>query len=605
MPDVENGRFFVVTGESIGEPKPIKEGTEAIEYVYEQFIKPKLKTPKTNNTTETRHGTALKIANQLWWEASSNENIDDIDDFEIFPNYIEKLKPTGFFDRYDEKEATRLFDNAKKHVKKERAKTPLRPETFTDNGQAEVFKKVYGQNFCCSGGKGENVYFYDGIKWCVESDLKLFEYFQKLAKDQIREASNNEDDKIYCKHALIYQNSRKITDAIKALKNKISIDSSKFDSDPYLLNTPEYTYNLETGERMEHKPDNYCINVTGCDINDNGKDIFDKYLDKLTNHDEELQSYLQVIAGMAAIGEPSKVVIFFSDTPGTGKSTFILLLAKVLGDYAKPMNANVITREMNDGDKSDALSHLENVRFAHASELADDKTLDPQGIKKLASVDPIVCRQKNKTQCFFNPTHTAIIATNNIPESFRKDEAVMDRLIIIPFNKRFRGEKDEIEHYEKKLFSESGGYIQKWIAEGAKRYIANPKIIYNLPESVRRQTKEYFEESDTIQLFIDECCTNEHSVDKFTGEVKEAKITRLSLFNGYSDFCKNNHIRCLKRTDFYREMEKKGYSKKRESKNYYIKGIRLKYYREPDIAAAPQTEIDITKQGVKENPLIN
>ena len=556
----------------------------------------------TKEETIGRHNTAVKIANKLWWKLLFDNSIEEL---AIWLEYIEKLNTIGFFDKYPEEEAERIFRDAEKHVKEEMAKTPLKPDTFTDNGHAKAFKKAYGQYFCCSGAKGESIYFYDGVKWCGDSDQKLFKYFQKLAEEQSREAANIGNDKSYNKHALSYQNSRKIADAIKALKNKILVEQSIFDSDPYVLNTPEFLYNLKTGKRREHKPEDYCTKVTGCNFSEEGKEIFENYLDNLTDHDKELQDYLQIILGIAAIGEPTKAFLFFSERGGTGKSTFILLLAEVLGDYAKPINPNLITNEMNDGDKSDSLSHLECARFAHASELKEDKTLDPQGVKKIASVDPIVCRQKYKTQYVFNPTHTAVIATNNIPESFKKDEAVMDRLVIVPFKKRFRYTSEDIPNYNKKLFTECGGYVLKWIIEGAKKYISDPKIINDLPKAVKDATNEYWEKSDIIQEFIDECCDTTPEIDKNTGEIKDLKIRASVLYNSYLDFCKNNKIPGLRNNKFYKELEIKGYHKKREADNNYIIGIRLKNYRESYNYAYCQTDTDITKPDAEKNTLIN
>ena len=73
-------------------------------------------------------------------------------------------------------------------------------------------------------------------------------------------------------------------------------------------------------------------------------DIFAAFMERVTCGDQELQLYLQEVAGMCAVGKVLRenLIIAYGEG-GNGKSTLFNLLAHVLGDYSGRLSAETLT----------------------------------------------------------------------------------------------------------------------------------------------------------------------------------------------------------------------------------------------------------------------
>ena len=88
-------------------------------------------------------------------------------------------------------------------------------------------------------------------------------------------------------------------------------------------------------------------------------------------------------------------------------------------------------------------------------------------VKQLCSTDRIKGEKKYKDPFDFIPTHSIVLFTNHLPKVSAMDDGIWRRLVVIPFNAKFEG-KNDIKNYTQYLIEHSGGYILKWMIEGAK-----------------------------------------------------------------------------------------------------------------------------------------
>ena len=157
-----------------------------------------------------------------------------------------------------------------------------------------------------------------------------------------------------------------------------------------------------------------------------------------------------------------------------------------------------------------------------------------------------------------------VLYTNHLPKVGAMDRGIWRRLIVIPFNATITG-KNDIKNFSKHLQENAGGYILKWIIEGAKKAIDegyNPKT----PQVVEDAIGRYKSDSDWLGYFIEECC-----------EVGEDFVERSGEFyNEYRAFCMRTGDYIRDSATFYSTIEQAGFSRFRRQDGRFIKGIRLK-----------------------------
>lgn len=318
----------------------------------------------------------------------------------------------------------------------------------------------------------------------------------------------------------------------------------ELDADPMLLNTPSYTYNLETGERREHDPADLITKVTSCDPSDDEyeKQIWNRFLFQVqATHLENILA-LQVIAGAALIGKvyDPKLIIAVGEG-GNGKSTLFDTWIKVLsgqrgdnseeaGAYASMVNSSLLVKDPHRGDDSSkkfSLSTLRGLRLAVAGELGSGSVLTDGIMKKITSIDPITYEIKFKQGSpSFTPTHTMILFTNYLPHVTASDDGTWDRFLIIPFEERFRGSADENKDLPYELFTLAGGYILKWMMDGARLFL-DRKMTLLETESMKEARNDFRENSDVLYCFIRDMC------DRVPGGIVKSSDLR----DAYAAYC--------------------------------------------------------------------
>lgn len=302
----------------------------------------------------------------------------------------------------------------------EGGRASFRPGDFTDVGQARVLARVYGNLLRFT--TATNYLVYDGKVW-NESSVKAHELAQQLTEQQLAEAreqlaaaqkaedeaavSGDEDAKRdahlaivnakgYRSYVLACRKTSKIAAALKEAQPMLAIKVDELDADPFLLNTPDGTVNLKTGELKPHDAYDLCTKITTVSPGNKGAELFADFLNVITCGDKELENHLQVIAGMAAIGKVFSELLIIAYGGGcNGKSTFFNLIARAMGNYSGGLSAEFLTIN-NRQNKKPEFAELRGKRLVIAGELEEGMRLDTAVVKKLCSTDPIRAEKKYK-----------------------------------------------------------------------------------------------------------------------------------------------------------------------------------------------------------------
>jgi putative DNA primase/helicase len=155
----------------------------------------------------------------------------------------------------------------------------------------------------------------------------------------------------------------------------------------------------------------------------------------------------------------------------------------------------------------------------------------------------------------FTPTTTFWIDTNHRPHVSADDDAMWNRVRLIPFGVVVS--KDQIDrHLPQRLHDELPG-ILNWALAGRAEWVASG---LNPPQKVMAATEEYRESEDTLARFLaDEC---QHA----PGHV-EGAATLLQAYRAYSN------DKRITPGIFKEQMEARGYEWKRTKSRRGFEGI--------------------------------
>ena len=460
----------------------------------------------------------------------------------------------------------------------------VKPDDFSDAGNAEVFTREYSQylayvdsmGWLCWTGKKWERSEHKALLMAIEFSSRLRveameEYTSALHKEAVAKANNPDggeevkkavDSAKRAKAFLAHANMTRRVARIKAIldlsKPSLYIPGSAVDANPVELNTPAGIVDLRTGEIKCHRQSNYCTMITAETVDTEGAaEVWETFLNVITCNNKELKDFLQMIVGMALFGKVYHEGIVFAVGDGrNGKSTFFNAVGAVLGDYTGYINIDVITAK-GSGDKA-ALATLRGKRMVIAGELEEGRRLSAATVKKLASTDPFQVEEKYKQPEVIYPSHTLFLFTNHLPRVGSTDLGTWRRILNVPFNAVIEP-KRSIQNFGDILAKNAGGAILLWALEGAKRFAANDFHL-NIPQCVKDATEEYRQRENWLKNFIDECCE----------ESPNARIQASVLYAEYKTWAENarEYIRCEK--DFAAEMDRLGYS--------YVLPKRQKYY---------------------------
>ena len=370
----------------------------------------------------------------------------------------------------------------------------------------------------------------------------------------------------YHKYVLHRRDSKNITSTLRESRPMLEISPRDLDNNPFLLCTPAATYDLRKGldGAQEHNPEDFITKITTVSPGIKGEKIWDDCLNLIFCNDRELIDYVQMICGLAAIGQVFLEALIIAYGSGrNGKSTFWNVIARVLGLYSGNISADTLTVGCRRNVKPE-MAETKGKRLLIAAEMQEGARLNDSTVKQLCSTDDIFAEKKYKDPFSFTPCHTLVLYTNHLPRVSASDDGIWRRLIVIPFNAKIEG-KSDIKNFADHLYHNAGDAILSWIIEGAKKVI-DADYKFKLPECVQRAIDEYRIQNDWFNHFLEDKCEVDPSYRESSN----------SLYQAYRNYCMDTNEYVRSTTDFYFALEKAGFTKLNLSGRKFIKGLRIK-----------------------------
>ena len=418
---------------------------------------------------------------------------------------------------------------------------------LSDLGNAERFIDQHGERVRWVP-KAKYWLIYDGTRWVWDERGEVVKLAQATARSIHRDAESESDpnrQRAVSRFALSSQNESRINGMLSQAKPHLAILMEELDTDRWVINCRNGTIDLKTRELKAHNPDDLLTKIVPVAYNPESKRTrFEQFLKEVLV-EEDVIAFVKRFAGYSATGNTHHERIFaiLHGEGMNGKSTLVELLQDALGDYATGTEAQTILTKRYHSINND-IAALKGARFVSVRETEKDEWLAESKVKELTGNDTITARFLFCEPFDFRPEFTLWISTNNKPGVRGTDNAIWDRIRLIPFNQRFEGKVKDIE-LPQKLREELEG-VFAWIVEGCLEWQQHG---LEAPKTVTEATAGYRAEMDTLAAFISDCCVVHEN----------ASVPATPLYNKYVAWCEENHETRMNQRSFGQELKRRGY----------------------------------------------
>jgi putative DNA primase/helicase len=431
--------------------------------------------------------------------------------------------------------------------------SPRPPAGFnlTDLGNAERFIARHGEDvrYCYPWSRW---LVWTGARWERDEAGQVYRLAKETVRGIYQEAAAAEDEdrrKALAKHAARSEAEAKIKAMLELSKSEVPISPAELDAEPWLLNAPNGTIDLRTGELREHHRAHLLTKMAGADYDPSAEAPAWSATLQRALPSEELRGFFKKLAGYAFSGDVSEhILAVLYGTGANGKSTILNALLAAAGDYGMQAAPDLLVAKK--GSHPTEIADLFGMRLVASIEVEDGRRLAESLVKQLTGGDKVRARRMRQDFWQFDPTHKVFMAVNHKPEVRGTDTAIWRRLRLIPFEQTIPPAEQD-KKLPQKLGAELPG-ILRWALEGCLEW---QREGLQAPAEVRKATGQYRSEMDVMGAFLqDECEIGPAHREPFT-----------TLYKRYEEWCEDGGERAETRRKFNARLKERGRFEARRS----------------------------------------
>lgn len=440
----------------------------------------------------------------------------------------------------------------------------IEAESHNEAGDADLFALMFAGQICYDHA-ARSWFTWHGHYWKEDKTNVVYSFVtRQLAAAYMRgagdalEADKKDAAARLSKRANLLQAKKRADNVIAfaAAHEKIAVEGDEWDANPWLLGVENGVINLQTGEYRPGRPGDYirAHAPTKWHGIDEPAPRWGKFISEIFNNDQQLAAFVQRVLGYGITGSTREhaLPVFYGPLGRNGKSTLGETLGNVLGDdLATSTQADAIMDiKSNSGEgPKPFIFALRGKRLVWASESNEGRRLNSGLVKQLTGGDRLNVRTLHSKPVQFEPSHLLLLITNHRPHIPADDDAIWDRVFLIPFTMRFvdkpgkPNERQADKALKEKLRTEAPG-ILAWLVRGCLEW---QRMGLEPPDSVKAATEEYRTEEDTLAQFIAECCILAPNVKARGGE----------LWTAYTAWAEDSAIRPMNKNLFGQRLKQR------------------------------------------------
>ena len=292
-------------------------------------------------------------------------------------------------------------------------------------------------------------------------------------------------------------------------------------------------YDIVDNEMLPFSPDYVITNKIPYDyVPGSYHELCDTTLNKLACNDPDVRALLEEVIGYCFYrrNELRKSFISIGDK-ANGKSTFLELVGRVLGEVnTSALDLNEIGHQFRTAEIFNKLANI-------GDDIEDEFISNAALFKKVVSGSIITVERKGKDPFKFHPYTKFLFSANNIPRIKDKTGAVLDRLVIIPFNATFSPDDPDFDPYIKyKLMNDD---VMRYLIviglEGLKRVLS--RKAFTISDKITKEINAYERKNNPVLLFFDEI-----KVEEVLNHTNNEVYIRYSAWSNANGFQANSIV---------------------------------------------------------------
>ena len=375
---------------------------------------------------------------------------------------------------------------------------PASTVDFTEDGIALQFAAAF-EGKLVYDHTDEDWWIWRGVRWERDTRNETL----NLGRDFVREIRAKEEARQLGKIAF----TKAVLSAAAADK-RLAVDHTVWMGNPMLLGTPEGTYDLQTGELTESRPDQFVSRQTL--VSPATKTllapVWNAFLSQLTRDDFQMRMFLQRLAGYVLTGNVTEEMLaFFYGPGGNGKGVLLGAWAAVMNEYAVSVPVEVFTA----GSRLQSEYYratMAGARMVMASETESGATWAESQLKEMTGNEaPLSARNPYGKPFTFWPQFKIVLVGNYAPKLKGRSASMERRLRVIPCTNI----PDAPDLTLKDKLKSEYPQILRWMMDGCAMWQSQR---LGTCDAIKSATGAYFEQQDAFNRWIDERCVADQSL---------------------------------------------------------------------------------------------
>ena len=301
--------------------------------------------------------------------------------------------------------------------------------------------------------------------------------------------------------------------------------------------------NIVDGGFSEFSPEFIITNKIPHNYNpDAESELLNRVMRKLACNDETVLKLLYQSVGYCFYRRNElRKSFFLLGEKRNGKSTFLDMVSTLLGE---DNTANLDLCEIGDRFRTAELTG----KLANIGDDINDEWISNTAIfKKVVSGDTVTVERKGKDPFRLRSFAKFFFSANSLPRLGRgKDSsAVLDRLVIIPFDAKFTKNDDDYDPFIKYKLREEA--------------VMEALISKSIPALKEVLIEQEFEHCDRVSRNMEEFEKSNNPILEFYDELEDADYLNETIkvvYQKYNAFCLTNNLQAMSAIEFQKQMKK-------------------------------------------------